>query len=314
MRFSPTPKKYQYYPITRPASPFYRRYHGFGRVVKGRSATHDKPSIFLMVHFAWKFLLPIDRCMLAAIHPAFGSYAALRASAMSADISKLLQPRPPPSDRDISDKRVHAWASLLLRFDFNYGDSIRYVGGPYTNAHRNWDDTFLHLETVSSITPPPGYPPVDMDRAYRLATLGAPLQGHFPTSYASVSRRNLHPPSEALRQEAPAIREKLRKEEQLSYHVLLPRFLWRFIYGIHLCLLSFVYRYGDTKGRLCVDPSTTIDDQDDGNANRHIPDPGIEGKWDENPPHLLWDGPHAVSDLALESTNSISPRRDIAVS
>ena len=104
-------------------------------------------------------------------------------------------------------------AAALLRFDFNYGDLLRWLEGPYTNSHRNWDDVFLALEAVSSQEPPPGYPSVDYERAYRLATEGAPLQGHFTTSYHSVSRRNLHPPSEALLNESPALNDKLRKEE-----------------------------------------------------------------------------------------------------
>ena len=250
----------------------------------GRSASYDRPSPFLILHLAWSFLQPIDRCLLAAVHPAFHQYARLRQTAMAAPIHRLLQPRPPPSDRPISKQRTDSMAAALLRFDFNYGDLLRWLGGPYTNSHRNWDDVFLALEAVSSQEPPPGYPSVDYERAYRLATEGAPLQGHFTTSYHSVSRRNLHPPSEALLNEAPALNDKLRKEEQLSYHVLLPRFLWRFITGLHLCLLTFVFRYGDPKGRLCVDPSTTIDSSDDGNANRHIPPPGTPGREDENPP------------------------------
>ena len=197
---------------------------------------------------------------------------------MAADVAKLRLPRPPPNDRPISDARAHATASLLIRFDFNYGDVIRYKEGPYCNSHRNWDETFLAVEAVATTQPPPGYPEVDYDRAQRLATLGAPLQGHFSTSYDSVSRRNLKPPSEALLKESAAINEKLRHEEQLSYHVLLPRFLWRFIPGLHLCLLTFVFRYGDTKGCMCIDPSTTLDETDDGNTNRRIPDPGTPGR------------------------------------
>ena len=175
-------------------------------------------------------------------------------------------------------------AVALLRFDFNYADMIRWLEGPYTSSHRNWEEVFLALEAVADKEPPPGYPLVDMDRAFRLATLGAPLQGKFHTKFSNVARRNQLPPSDALLKEKEALNEKLRKEEQLSYHILLPRFLWRFIYGLHLCLLNFVFRYGDPKGRLCVDPSTTIDAQDDGNANRHIPPPGTKDRWDENPP------------------------------
>ena len=77
-------------------------------------------------------------------------------------------------------------AALLLRLNFIYGDFIRHLGGPYTNSHRNWDNMFLGLECVVKEKPPPGYPVVDFDRAFRLCTEGAPLQGHFHTSFANV--------------------------------------------------------------------------------------------------------------------------------
>ena len=123
--------------------------------------------------------------MLASVHPAFDCYAALRASAMQTRITQLTLPRPPANDRPISDKRTHAMAALLLRYNFVYGDFIRHLGGPYTNSHRNWDDVFLALESVINKSPPPGYPVVDFDRAFRLATEGAPLQGHFTTTFSN---------------------------------------------------------------------------------------------------------------------------------
>ena len=147
-----------------------------------------------------------------------------------------------------------------------YGDLTRWLQGPHTNSHRNWDDVFLALEAVSSKVPPGGYPMVDCDRAYRLATEGAPLQGDFVTTYDCVTAQNLRPPSRNLLKEAASLTDKLRKEEQLSCHILLPRFLWRFINGLHLCLLQFVFRHGDPKGRLCVDPSTQLNPTDAGNA------------------------------------------------
>ena len=177
-------------------------------------------------------------------------------------------------------------AVALLLYDFQYGDFIRWMGGPYTHSHRNWDDTFAALEAVADAKPPPGFPIPDYDRTYRLATEGAPLQGIYgeDTTYASLAQRNLRPPTPALLEEAPAIHEKLCKEEQLSYHVLLPRFLWHFIYSLHICLLTFVRRHNDPKGRLCVDPSSTLGPDDTANTNRYIPDPGTPGHLDENPP------------------------------
>ena len=79
----------------------------------------------------------------------------------------------------------------------------------------------------------------------------------------------------------PEVREKLASEEAQSFHIALPRFLWRFIVGLHIAPFVWALRKG--KGRLCVDPSNTISDTDDGAANANIPPPGTEGREDECP-------------------------------
>ena len=58
-------------------------------------------------------------------------------------------------------------AVALLRFNFVYGDLIRWLQGPYTNSHWDWDDVFTSLEHVTSTTAKHGHPHVDFDRAYR---------------------------------------------------------------------------------------------------------------------------------------------------
>jgi hypothetical protein len=91
---------------------------------------------------------------------------------------------------------------------------------------------------------------VDVDRAYRLATQGAPLAGIFECSFAEAAYRNVydnHPPLAAV---TAVVLQKLTEEEELSYHVVLPRWLWRFIPGLHISPLSWVVRNG--KGRLPV--------------------------------------------------------------
>jgi hypothetical protein len=85
---------------------------------------------------------------------------------------------------------------------------------------------------------------------------------------------------------ADDVDETLRKEEKLSYHIVLPRFLWQFFPGLYIALFRMAYRYGDPKPRLCVDPSTLIptprgSTPDTGNVNREIPDPGVDE--DQNP-------------------------------
>jgi len=99
-----------------------------------------------------------------------------------------------------------------------------------------------------------------------------------------VLARNLHPPSADLRKEAASVDERLQKEEKLSYHILLPRFLFRFLFGLHLALFRIAYHNDDPDPRLFVDPTTTVSPDDDSNANAQMPDPGSAGQEEENPP------------------------------
>jgi len=87
---------------------------------------------------------------------------------------------------------------------------------------------------------------------------GCSLAGHYHCSFDSVLQRNLHPPSKDLQKEAKSVDERLRKEEKLSYHILLPRFLFRFLFGLHLALFRIAYKNDDPDPRLCVDPTSLL--------------------------------------------------------
>jgi len=208
-------------------------------------------------------------------------YAVLRQQAASADLSPLRAPRPAPDSSPIDPNRVHLIGCAFLRFNCNYGDLIRWMEGPYTNAHRNWDDAFATFETVRNETPPPHFPNPDYERTLRACTEGVPLRAHYISSFKDCHRRNLKPPSADLLANTADVQETLRKEEKLSYHIALPRFLWRFFPGLFLSLFRVAYRYGDPKPRLCVDPSTKLHPNDTGNVNSRIPDPGVDE--DQNP-------------------------------
>mgnify|MGYP000653061686 CR=1 FL=1 len=78
--------------------------------------------------------------------------------------------------------------------------------------------------------------------------------------------------------------ERLRKEEKLSCHVLLPRFLFRLLFGLHLTLFRVACKNDDLDPRLRADPTSTVSKTDNGNANAQIPDPGAHGRHEENPP------------------------------
>jgi hypothetical protein len=77
------------------------------------------------------------------------------------------------------------------------------------------------------------------------------------------------------------VREKLAKEEAKSYHLALPRSVTFFIDGIFICFMSWVVQKG--KGRIVIDPSTHLSDQDTGALNDSIPRPG-QGSVEESPP------------------------------
>jgi hypothetical protein len=261
--------------LTPPSNPLPRRFRNFGAVSSGRSAYTDPPSPFLIIHHIWTYVSDCDRLALTHTHPAILAYARLRYQATSADLSGLLLPRAPPDSSPVDPIRVHYLGCALLRFNFVYGDLVRWLEGPYTDAHRNWSDVFATLEMARDRAPPQGFPEPDYDRAIRLCTEGAPLSGKFVANYHSCSLRNCAALSADLIANQDDVDATLCKEEKLSYHLILPRFLWRFIPGLFLAIFRVAYRHGDPKPRLCVDPSTVLGSDDTGNANRHIPKPGV---------------------------------------
>jgi hypothetical protein len=212
-------------------------------------------------------------------------------------------------------------AAALLRFNFNYGDFVRWLGGEYTGAQQDWDATFDIVDSVRSSSIPQGYPAINFDRAVRLATEGVPLAGHFECSFAAVKQREHHD-NASLPPEAIAHgRKKFTKEEKLSYHILFPRFIWAFIPGLFLSLITWIApkgRPGDD-GRLCIDPSTILDSEgdaagtpDDGAANVQLPRTGAEDKEDKNPPvyyNLRVD--HPAEDICLSADDITAAFRRI---
>jgi hypothetical protein len=61
-----------------------------------------------------------------------------------------------------------AWktAVALLHFDFYYSDLIRWMGGEYTNAHRDWSAVSAAIDAVQDIEPPDGYPRVNFNHTF----------------------------------------------------------------------------------------------------------------------------------------------------
>ena len=229
---------------------------------------------------AWGFLDHTSRANLVLTAPVMRQYAILREQAATTDVTSLLVPRPKPDGSPIDDHRAHLMACAFLQFNCDYGDLIRWLEGPYTAAHRDWGCTFAALETVKDCPPANLFPSPDYERTYQACTQGVPLKAHLSSSFTSCQAREKAPISADLVQTAADVDETLRKEEKLSYHIVLPRFLWQFFPGLYLSIFRVAYRYNDPKPRLCVDPSTTLSKEDTGNVNREIPDPGVDE--DEN--------------------------------
>mgnify|MGYP007080242140 FL=1 len=145
------------------------------------------------------FLCPTERNTLMALHPAICSYSRLRLSASVTDVTPLTLPRLlEPADAPTDQVRVAMLAVALLRFNFNYGDLIRWLRGPYTHAHRCWTCLNDCLAAVRDSTPPPSWPRVNFAHTQTVMEQGVPLQGHYSCSWASVIARNLHPLSPDL--------------------------------------------------------------------------------------------------------------------
>jgi hypothetical protein len=52
----------------------------------------------------------------------------------------------------------------LLRFDFIYGNLVRWLEGEYTNINVNYDKMFNNLDNLRTVQMHPGSPKVDLTK------------------------------------------------------------------------------------------------------------------------------------------------------
>ena len=310
-------------PMLHPVHTIRARTRGFGRPSPIISVSHATPLGGVLIHFAWDYLSAFDRVRVAASSEAIGAYAQLRFQAQTAPISLLAQQRPPLAAAP-RIARTRLFASLFLRLDLSYPDLIRFLGHEYTPAwnrqHAVWRiiDWHRHQSGDGPITPDGPRP--DFARALRIQTDGSPLAGTFQCSVQALRLRNQYDNHKSLDDVADDYFAKLQKEEDRSYHIVFPRFLWQFFPGLHLAFINWVPprpHKPDDEGRLTVDPTTILSSSrirslwpyttptealttadsatptgptphhlppDDGAANTVIPRPGLPGSHDHNPP------------------------------
>ena len=189
-------------PLELPHDPIPHRIKGPSKDTPRLGVEHDTPSLFLIFHFVWSFLTITDRCTIINMHPIMRDYARLRSSATLRPVTSVLLKRPHPSAvPPLCHRRAWIMSCALLRFNFVYADLIRWLGGEYTNDHRDWKSVAQLADLVSNIPVPVGNPPIHPDQAIHIATSGAPIAGHFKCKFDDVAKRerydNHHPLEQA---------------------------------------------------------------------------------------------------------------------
>ena len=247
-----------------------RRLRGKGRAFASLSTAHDCPSGELIIHHSWTFLSLADRLHVTSASPSLLAYAKLRWFATTrpcAQWSSLSAMAPiSEASSSLSKSRAYLLAAALLVVDFDVGDLIRWLGGVYTHDHIPMEPIRAAVAEAKGIPRPPGYPVIDFARALHVLEHGAPISASYTCSRTDVLHRNLYDNHNSIAEEAPAVMEKIVSECNNHFLLALPRWVWRFIYGLFLSPIGFVLR--KDKGRVVVDPSThVLPDCDSGALN-----------------------------------------------
>lgn len=258
-----------------PRAPYRPRCYGFGTAEIGRTTAHDSINPVMMVHFVWIFLTPKDRLNSVQVCPTWWRYSKLRVDAMFTPISMLQAPRPTipeadfPTTLDPFCAQLHSLA--LLRFDFRHGDVIRWLGGEYTNADRQFDAEWLNILLVLDAGAPPAEcPPVDPISAFRVQTGGVPLKADYVTPHIVPKIRDAYNNHPAVADNMAKVEAKFAKEEWKCYHLHYHRWLFPFIPGLIIAPIQWVFDKG--KGRICID-CTNGPPGKHGSVNTFIPKP-----------------------------------------
>ena len=133
--------------FSRPWQPFRRRQYGFGACHKDRSCQHDQVSLYLMLHFTWKLYTAEERHHAVQQLPVWRKYAQLRILAATRSVHSLKTRRSMEVPKHLCSDRSLLNGAALLRFDFNYGDFVRWLGGEYVNRDRQWEREWAHINS-----------------------------------------------------------------------------------------------------------------------------------------------------------------------
>ena len=255
------------------------RLDGYGVESMARSTCYDEgPPPSLAIHYSWPFLTRRDRAAVIETSPIFGPYAGLRFRACTRDLKYLALVRPKLAEtKRLDPVRMRDMAAAALTFDFYHPDFLRFLGNEYTGERRDWRQVAAILDTTRDVEQQEGAPPVDYDAFWDMITQGAPLRGHFQCSSWAVAQRNIYNNHPAVKENFSEIRKKFGEEEAKSFHILLPRFIWRFINGCHLSFVNWVppRLRPPREGRIIIDPTSHLRDPVQQRPQKSAPRPPL---------------------------------------
>jgi hypothetical protein len=102
-----------------------------------------------------------------------------------------MAPRPSATlgSPELQTSRTCDMGGSFILFQCQYGVRVRWLGGEYTNAHRNWGLVAQICKKAISSELQTGYPLVDVHSSMREFTEGVPMRGHFCSSLKDLLTR-----------------------------------------------------------------------------------------------------------------------------
>jgi hypothetical protein len=216
----------------------------FGRMKWDYSAITEETPVYHVCHFVWGFLTHNEHMMTRSASLFFEAYAIWRSQALREEIQSLLLEQPALTGAPLSINRVRKYGCALLRFDFIYGDLVRWLEGEYTNCNVDYDTIFKNLDDLRTTNMPQGYPKVNLDQTRETSreTLkdGSPKKGTFTLNFGHARQRVQYNNHKGMHNHIDIMTEKFAKEEEKSYHLCFPRYFLYFIPIIMIALLSLI--------------------------------------------------------------------------
>lgn len=215
--------------ISCPANTALLRSYGFGQAETNKVTAHDQPNPLIIIHFVWNFLCPRDRIPLHQVHSSWARYVALRADAVTMSLRLLKTEQTLTVPTMLCQKRARLHSVLLLRFDFQHGDEVPFLGGDYTNASRRFDTEWVQILKNSDSHMQTEYLSVQPYAAFSVQTQGAPLQANFVSPYHIPALRDQYDNHPAIQDNMACVEEKFAMEEWHCYHLHYHRWIYVFL-------------------------------------------------------------------------------------